>query len=57
MKKSKGLGERFIAAVSTKLKTIANNPEIFGSKDDLSYREALLDTFPYINFYKIYQQK
>ena len=49
-----GLGEKFIAAVRQKLKAITDNPEAFGSRNDISYREVSLHTFPYIVVYKIY---
>ena len=52
-----GLGERFILTVREKMEAIANNPETFGSRDNPSFREALLQTFPYIIVYKIYMRK
>ncbi len=52
-----GLGEKFIEAVRKRMASIANNPEIFGSKDDLHFREALIETFPYIIVYKVNKHK
>ena len=52
-----GLGERFIKAVRERMESIANNPETFGSKDNIHFREALIEAFPYIIVYKVYKQK
>jgi len=36
------------------MEMIASHPETFGSKGNIYYREALVDTFPYIIVYKVY---
>lgn len=55
--KQKGLGERFINAVTEKIKQIIQNPEAYGSKSNKSIREAEVDKFPYLVVYKINKRK
>lgn len=53
---SEGLGERFIAAVSEKIKNIATRPETYGSKTK-GYRETIVDSnFPFVIVYKVAPQ-
>jgi plasmid stabilization system protein ParE len=51
--KQKGLGERFIKAVEQKLAEIGNNPYSFGSRVNKTFREAMVDMFPYLIVYKL----
>ena len=51
--KQKGLGERFIKAVERKIKQILQNPEFYGRKSNKLFREAEVETFPYLVVYKI----
>jgi plasmid stabilization system protein ParE len=53
----RGLGERFIKAVRSKIDKIVENPEAFGSRDRKEFREAQVDPFPYLVVYKIYKRK
>lgn len=46
--KQKGLGERFINAVERKIKQVLQNPEVYGRKTNKSFREAEVETFPYL---------
>lgn len=55
--KKAGLGERFLLAVSNKIDKIIANPEVYGSKGRNSYREAMVEGFPYIIVYKVYKRK
>jgi len=55
--RQKGLGERFVNAVDTKIKQILQNPEVYGSKGVKSIREAEVDRFPYLVVYKINKRK
>ena len=52
-----GLGERFLLAVRKKLDQINRQPEVFSSKGNTKYREAVIDVFPYLIVYKIYKRK
>jgi plasmid stabilization system protein ParE len=51
-----GLGEKFLLAIRKKLEQIAQHPETFSTKSNLKYREAKVDTFPYLIVYKIHKQ-
>ena len=51
------LGERFASSVRKKMDKIAENPEHYGVKTRKGYREAKIDTFPYVIVFKIYKQK
>lgn len=53
----KGLGERFIKAVRQKIESISNRPEIYSTKGNKNYREALVEFFPYLIVYKVYKKK
>lgn len=44
--KQKGLGERFIKAVRQKIEEIALHPEVYGSRNYKTFREAKVDFFP-----------
>ncbi len=55
--KRKGLGDEFLLDIEKKIDVILNQPEAFGSKGHLYYREALLDRFPYVIVYRIYKRK
>jgi plasmid stabilization system protein ParE len=55
--RQKGLGERFINAVDTKINQILQNPEAYGSKGLKSFREVEVDRFPYLIVYKISNRK
>jgi mRNA-degrading endonuclease RelE of RelBE toxin-antitoxin system len=48
-----GLGERFLAAIRNKIKTIELNPEAFGSRANKKFREAKVDHFPYLVVYRL----
>ena len=51
-KQSPGLGDRFLAAVKTKIFDICRSPEIHGFVlDDI--RATLADPFPYIIYYRV----
>lgn len=49
----KGLGERFIKAVRSKITEIAANPENFGSRGTKKFREAAVEFFPYLIVFKL----
>lgn len=51
--KQKGLGERFLKAVSLKVDAITENPELYGSKGNKKFREAKVEFFPYLIVFKI----
>lgn len=55
--KRKGLGDEFLSDIEKKIADIINHPEAYGSKGNPTYREALLDNFPYVIVYRIYKQK
>ncbi|MEO6452880.1 MAG: type II toxin-antitoxin system RelE/ParE family toxin [Ginsengibacter sp.] len=55
--KLEGLGHEFLAAVEEKIAEIVSHPETFGSKGNPYYREALLDRFPYVIVYRVYERK
>ena len=55
--KQKGLGDRFADSVYKLIIAITKNPEIYGSKDLISFREATLKDFPYIIVYKLIEHK
>lgn len=52
-----GLGKEFIKSVSDKLDEIVAQPQTFGQRSKIGYREAKVKTFPYLIIYKIYKQK
>ena len=52
-----GLGKEFIKSVSDKLDEIVTQPQTFGQRSKIGYREAKVKTFPYLIIYKIYKQK
>ena len=51
------MGDRFANSVSKLIMVITENPEIYGSKDRISFREATLKDFPYIIVYKLIEHK
>lgn len=53
----KGLGYEFLSAIEKTIAKIVAHPEIFGSKGNPNYREALLKRFPYVIVYRIYKRK
>ncbi len=53
----KGLGERFIKAVRTKIEEITAHPEVFGKRSNQSFREAQVDFFPFLIVFKASKQK
>jgi hypothetical protein len=55
--KQKGLGEKFLKAVRKKIEEINLQPEIYGSRNSKTFREAAVDIFPYIIVYKINKAK
>jgi len=55
--KQKGLGERFIKAVRKKIEEIVLHPEIYGSKGNKRFREAMVDFFPFLIIYKVNKRK
>ena len=55
--KQKGLGERFLKAVRSKIEEIVLNPQAFGSKGNKKFREAAVDYFPFLIVYKINKRK
>lgn len=48
-----GLGERFGEAVRQKLLQISSQPEAFGSRSNMKFREAGIDFFPFLIVFKI----
>ena len=52
-----GLGYEFLNAIEKTIAKIVAHPEIFGSKGNPNYREALLKRFPYVIVYRIYKRK
>jgi mRNA-degrading endonuclease RelE of RelBE toxin-antitoxin system len=51
-KQQKGLGNRFIEAVGLKMNEISQNPNAFGKKSSIIFREAKISKFPYLIVYK-----
>lgn len=54
--RSVGLGERFINAVSKRLKLLAATPEIFPKKRK-NYREVTVDSFPFTIIYEVFNEE
>lgn len=52
-----GLGERFLLSVREKLVTIAQSPKTYGFKGKTNFREAMLDDFPYLIVYRIFEKQ
>lgn len=50
-----GLGDRFAKAMEERLIQIVSTPLLYSRKKD-SYREAKVDTFPYLIVYKVYDK-
>ena len=55
--KQEGLGEKFIASVRNKIQEISRNPQAFSSKSNVSFREAIVDDFPFLIVYKFNKEK
>jgi plasmid stabilization system protein ParE len=51
-----GLGVRFERAVELKLEIIQSKPLIYGRKRG-AFHEAVVDTFPYVIVYKVYESQ
>ncbi|MEN9548660.1 MAG: hypothetical protein RIR12_1251 [Bacteroidota bacterium] len=51
--KQEGLGEKFLKAVREKIDKITLQPESFGSRENKRFREAQVDTFPFLIVYKV----
>jgi plasmid stabilization system protein ParE len=51
--KQAGLGERFLKALREKIEEIVVQPESFGSRSNKKFREAQVNTFPFLIVYKI----
>ncbi len=49
----KGVGERFVKAVRSKIDEILVNPEVYGSKGNKKFREAQVEYFPYLIVFKV----
>lgn len=49
----KGLGERFVKAVRSKISEILVNPEVYGSKGNKKFREAQVEYFPFLIVFKV----
>ena len=52
----KGLGEKFLAAISSRIRQILDNPDTFSVKLKQGYHEALVKRFPYTIVYRIYKK-
>ncbi len=48
-----GLGDRFLKAVRFTLEQIFQEPEIFSCRADKKFREAKVNSFPYVVVYRI----
>lgn len=55
--KQYGLGHEFLNEIENKIQEIIKHPQAFGSKGNLAFREALINRFPFVIVYKIYEQK
>lgn len=53
----KGLGEKFLAEINTKVQQIKSNPATYGVKSKPGYHEAVIIKFPYSIVYKIYRKQ
>lgn len=53
----KGLGDRFLLSVRKKLELVQSFPETYSEKTKKSYREAIVDVFPYIIVYRVYRKQ
>ena len=52
-----GLGEQFFIAIRKKLESIGRFPELYGTKGNGKYREAIVAVFPFAIVYIIYKRK
>lgn len=55
--KQKGLGDRFMNNVEKKLTQISEHPQYFGKRQNLRFREAKVDSFPYMIVYEFFPRK
>ncbi len=51
--KQTGLGDRFAVAITKMIGSITDNPEIYGTKERKTFREATIKDFPFIIVYKL----
>jgi len=54
--KQKGLGDRFMSCVEKKLEQIIEHPQYFGKRNG-NYREAKVESFPYMIVYEFFSTK
>jgi plasmid stabilization system protein ParE len=54
--RQQGLGDRFVAAVTKRLRKIELHPELYPLRHK-TYRETLVPIFPYLILYRIKKQK
>jgi len=52
-----GLGYEFLQAIENTISEIIAHPEVYGSKGNPDFREALIKRFPYVIVYRIYKRK
>jgi hypothetical protein len=52
-----GLSDKFLIKLKERLQTITNFPETYSAKFKKGYREAKLDSFPYMITYKVYKRE
>ncbi len=50
-----GLGEKFLQHVRSKLNAISVNPKTYSYKGKNTFREAIVDGFPFLVVYKVYE--
>jgi plasmid stabilization system protein ParE len=55
--KQKGLGNRFMNNVEKKLLQISEHPQYYGKRQNLRFREAKVDNFPYMIVYEFLPRK
>ena len=52
----KGLGEKFLTTINSRIKQILISPDAFSVKSRQGYHEALVKEFPYTIVYRIYKK-
>jgi len=50
-----GLGERFLYHIHKKIGEIAKNPLTYGFKTNNIFREAMIEKYPYLIVYKVFE--
>ncbi len=55
--KQPGMGEKFIKAVRKKVEETAHHAETFESNDHATFRETLVDFFPYRIIFRLYENE